>query len=233
MAIHFECTACSNTLDVPDGSEGQQAECPACSVVLEVPAAPLADSESSDTPTDTSQASINPYASTFNIDDPVSSSSDPTGELSVRQIDVGSQTSAAFMAVAVVCTLAYLAFTGIVFFSGGHVFCNRRWCDRPQPLIGEIMFLVNTPVFIGLAVSAFRSTRMSVYFAIGATVVQSGIAIAMLVMRYGDLFIVLKINSAIILACLAIAIRAWWSGTFGKVIAGAMIVVIAILIALI
>ena len=89
MAIQFECTACSNPLEVSDGSEGQQAKCPACSAVLEVPAAPLADPESSDTPTDTSQASINPYASTSNIDDPVSSSSDPTGELSVRQIDVG------------------------------------------------------------------------------------------------------------------------------------------------
>ena len=89
MAIQFECTACSNTLEVPDGSEGQKAKCPACSMVLEVPAARVPDPEPTDAPTDTSQASINPYASTSNIDDPVSSSIDPSGELSVRQIDVG------------------------------------------------------------------------------------------------------------------------------------------------
>lgn len=89
MAIQFACTACSNTLEVPDGSEGQQAKCPACSAVLEVPAAQISDPEPTDAPTDTSQASINPYASTSTIDDPVSSSIDPSGELSVRQIDVG------------------------------------------------------------------------------------------------------------------------------------------------
>ena len=132
---------------------------------------------------------------TPHIDNPYA----PTMDVNERTKHRPSRGSHAFAAVATVGALAYITFTVILFFSG------------PGDLIAGLMFLVNTPVFIGLAVSAFRSTRVSVYFAIGAAVVQMAITIAMLVMQYGDSLTVTGINSAIILPCLAIAMWAWWS----------------------
>lgn len=73
------------------------------------------------------------------------------------------------------------------------------------------MFLVNVPALIGIAISAFRSKRISVYFAVGAACIQVAITMAMLMMTVGDALIVIGINSAIIIACLAIALWAWLS----------------------
>jgi len=85
MSIQFSCTECDNTLEVPDGSEGQLAKCPSCSAIQEVPAIKSNHSDSWDK--DQPEEPINPYASQSNT--PGSSSLDPTGELSVQPIDIG------------------------------------------------------------------------------------------------------------------------------------------------
>lgn len=84
MAIRFECTKCNNTLEVPDGSEGQQAKCPACSAVLEVPHTQSHDSER----LPETHESVNPYASTSSPDSQGASSLAPLSKLSVQQVDV-------------------------------------------------------------------------------------------------------------------------------------------------
>lgn len=109
-----------------------------------------------------------------------------------------ARVSHSFTAMAVGAALAYIAFTVVLFFSG------------PGDRIGGMMFLVNIPSLIGLAVSAFWSTRVSVYFATAASLVQIGITVAMIVTRYGDIVIVIGINSAIIFPCLVLSIWAWW-----------------------
>lgn len=109
-----------------------------------------------------------------------------------------ARVSHSFAAMAVSAALAYIAFTVILFFSG------------PGDRIGGMMFLVNIPVLIGLAVSAFWSTRVSVYCATAASLIQIGITVAMIVMRYGDTLTVIGINSAIILPVFGISIWAWW-----------------------
>lgn len=108
-----------------------------------------------------------------------------------------ARVSHSFAAMAVSAALAYIAFTVVLFFSG------------PGDWIGGMMFLVNIPVLIGLAVSAFWSTRISVYCAAAASLVQIGITIAMIVMRYGDTLTVMGINSAIILPLFVVSIWAW------------------------
>ena len=85
MSIQFECTECGNTLEVPDGSEGQQAKCPACSAVVNVPHSQTHDPEGSPETHDP----MNPYASTSTLDPQGTSSLDPVGELTVQQVDVG------------------------------------------------------------------------------------------------------------------------------------------------
>jgi len=85
MSIQFECTECGNTLEVPDGSEGQQAKCPACSAVVNVPHSKTPDPEGSPETPDP----MNPYASTSTLDPQGTSSLDPVGELTVQQVDVG------------------------------------------------------------------------------------------------------------------------------------------------
>ena len=84
MSIQFACVECNNTLEVPDGSEGQQAKCPACSAVVEVPTA----STPAPNPYETDQ-SVNPFAPTSAMDAQGSSSLAPSGELTVQQIDIG------------------------------------------------------------------------------------------------------------------------------------------------
>ena len=84
MSIQFACIECNNTLEVPDGSEGQQAKCPACSAVVEVPTA----STPAPNPHETDQ-SVNPFAPTSAMDAQGSSSLAPSGELTVQQIDIG------------------------------------------------------------------------------------------------------------------------------------------------
>ena len=85
MSIQFDCTECGNTLEVPDGSEGQQAKCPACSAVVNVPHSKTPDPEGSPETPDP----MNPYASTSTLDPQGTSSLDPVGELTVQQVDVG------------------------------------------------------------------------------------------------------------------------------------------------
>ena len=135
---------------------------------------------------------------TPHIDNPYA----PTMDVNERTKHRPSRGSHAFAAVATVGALAYITFTVILFFSG------------PGDLIAGLMFLVNTPVFIGLAVSAFRSTRVSVYFAIGAAVVQMAITIAMLVMQYGDSLTVTGIIRQ--LSCRALQLRC---GLGGQIVA--------------
>lgn len=85
MAINFECTECNNTLEVPDGSEGEKAKCPACSAIISVPhAQPHQSSPSPD-----ANAPVNPYESTSRLQPHGPSSLAPSGELTVRQIDIG------------------------------------------------------------------------------------------------------------------------------------------------
>jgi len=121
-----------------------------------------------------------------------------TSVVSERPYDRVGHVSYLFAAVAVAAALAYVAFTIVLFFSG------------PGDRIGGMMFLTNIPAFIGLAVSAFRSTRVSVHCASAGFLVQSGITVAMLLMQYGDTAIVIGVNSAIILPCLLMAVWAWW-----------------------
>ena len=85
MSIQFECTECGNTLEVPDGSESQQAKCPACSAVVNVPHSQTHDPEG---PSETHDP-MNPYQSTSTLDPQGTSSLDPVGELTVQQVDVG------------------------------------------------------------------------------------------------------------------------------------------------
>jgi len=72
-------------MEVPDGSEGQQARCPACSALMDVPDAQLHQSS----PSPDEHAPVNPYASTSRLQSDGPSSLDPSGELTVQQIDIG------------------------------------------------------------------------------------------------------------------------------------------------
>ncbi|MCH1441510.1 MAG: DUF975 family protein [Rubripirellula sp.] len=85
MSIQFPCTECENTLEVPDGSEGQQARCPACSALVNVPETQTHNAERS---TETHDF-MNPYASTSALDPQGTSSFEPVGEITVQQIDIG------------------------------------------------------------------------------------------------------------------------------------------------
>lgn len=85
MPIQFQCTECDNMLEVPDGSEGQQAKCPSCSAVVNVPHAQAHEPE----PLPETNTHSNPYQSTSTLEPDGTSSLDPSGELTVQPIDVG------------------------------------------------------------------------------------------------------------------------------------------------
>ena len=85
MPIQFQCTECDNMLEVPDGSEGQQAKCPSCSAVVNVPHAQAHEPEA----LPETNTRSNPYQSTSTLEPDGTSSLDPSGELTVQPIDVG------------------------------------------------------------------------------------------------------------------------------------------------
>ncbi len=128
------------------------------------------------------QTEVNPY-------------SPPTIAYAVTR-NLNSTGSLAIPVVSGIGALAFIAFTVFLLRTGG--------VDRKAGL----MFLVNVPVLIGLAVSAVRSRRISVYFAVSAACIQIAITIAMPMMLVCDAKIVVGINSIIILPCLAIALWA-------------------------
>jgi hypothetical protein len=131
------------------------------------------------------QPEVNPYA--------------PPAIACVQTRNRNSTGSLTISVVSGIGALAFIAFSVILLRS-----------SLPDRKAGT-MFLVNVPVLIGLAVSAVRSRRISVYFAASAACIQIAITIAMLMMVLGDAALVIGINSAIILACLAIALWAWLS----------------------
>ncbi len=166
MSIQFECTECGNTLEVPDGSEGQQAKCPACSAVVNVPHSQTHDPEG---PSETHDP-MNPYASTSTLDPQGTSSLDPVGELTVQQVDVGWTVKATWelfkvhfgiligialimMAAGIVTSVGLLVFRIAVMAITGEV---------NQP--GEI-----TPTMIGVSVfENIVNQLVSIWFTIGA-----------------------------------------------------------------
>jgi hypothetical protein len=118
-----------------------------------------------------------------------------TGEQSQTRV---ARVSRWYCGVCVLFSVAYAAFTVMLFNSG------------PGDLFGALLFAFNTPVFLGLSWSAFRSMRVSMWCAIAAAIVQCGITGVMLSTNYGETFIVTGINSAVIAPCLAVAAWAWW-----------------------
>ena len=101
--------------------------------------------------------------------------------------------------VAGVAVCAYVVFTIVLLRSS------------PPDRKSGMMFLANIPVLVGLFIFAFRSTRVAVYFAVGAASIQFVIMAAMLLTKIGDAPLVIGINSAIATAMLAIAFGAWLS----------------------
>lgn len=119
-----------------------------------------------------------------------------------ESVQTRKRTSSGSLSISVVAgigTLAFIAFTMILLRSS--------LSDRKAGM----MFLGNVPVLIVLAISVVRSTKISVYVAVCAAGIQVAITIAMLLLTIGDVSIVIGINSAIILCCLAIALWAWLS----------------------
>lgn len=62
MPIQFKCPQCQQLLQVPDGSEGRQAQCSHCQATLTVPAAAAADNNPFASTPGTSSQWDNPYA---------------------------------------------------------------------------------------------------------------------------------------------------------------------------
>jgi len=85
MPIQFECTTCENTLEIPNGSEGQQAKCPACSAIMDVPHAQTSGSN----PLHETNENTNPYANTSTVNVQGPSWLNETSEITVQQIDIG------------------------------------------------------------------------------------------------------------------------------------------------
>ncbi len=117
-------------------------------------------------------------------------------------VQTRKRTSSGSLSISVVSgigALAFIAFTVMLLRSS------------PPDRKAGTMFLGNVPVLIGLAISAVRSTGISVYVAVSAAGVQVAITIAMLMLIGSDVDapLVIGINAAIILCCLAIALWAW------------------------
>ena len=166
MSIQFQCTECDNTLEVPEGSEGQQAKCPACSAVVNVPRSQAHDPERRPE----THAPMNPYQSTSTLDPQGTSSLDPTVDLTVQPIDIGWTLKATWelfkvhfgiligvfmimVAAGIVTSVGLLIFRFAVMAITGEV---------NQP--GEI-----TPITIGVSIFENLTNQLvSMWFTIGA-----------------------------------------------------------------
>ncbi|HBV66571.1 MAG TPA: hypothetical protein DEF45_26550 [Rhodopirellula sp.] len=167
MPIQFQCPECDNILEVPEGSEGQQAKCPACSAVVDVPRSQAHDPERRPETHDP----VNPYRSTSKLEPDGTSSLDPSGELTVQPIDVGWTLNATWelfkvhfgiligifmimVAAGIVTSVGLLIFRLAVIAIAGEV---------PQP--GEF-----TPIMIGVSIfENLINQVVSLWFTIGAS----------------------------------------------------------------
>lgn len=104
-----------------------------------------------------------------------------------------SKGSIPFTVVALLCSLAFVAFTIILLQSTNG--------DRKAGML----FCGNIPVMIALVVAATRSVRIAGWFAAAVVAIQCGISVALLVLGIGELVPVLVIDSIIILPFAALA----------------------------
>ena len=129
------------------------------------------------------RSEINPYAS-------------PTAD-SLPETPRAPNGSFALAAVAGAGALAFIGFTLLLLQSSEG--------DRK----GGLLFLLNVPVIVAVALSALLSRRAAMYLSLAAAFVQAVITVAMLVMEIGDAAIVIGINTLIVLPCLVVAAWAW------------------------